>query len=58
MTISDVYSQSLPEFNDNNSDDNHRSDSDEAATIENHTSTDNLDESSNLPASSVSLKKV
>ncbi|XP_055313304.1 serine/threonine-protein phosphatase 4 regulatory subunit 3 isoform X4 [Sitodiplosis mosellana] len=48
--------QPLPEFNDNNSEENHRSESDSSA-IENHTSTESSDESTKLPASSVSLKK-
>lgn len=53
----DANLQPLPEFNDNNSEENHRTEP-ESSAIENHTSTDNSDESPKLPATSVSLKKV
>lgn len=47
----------MSEFNDNSSEENHRSETNSLA-IENHTSTENSDDSSKQAASSVSLKTV
>lgn len=52
-----MYPQPLAEFNDNSSDEQSQNETDSPA-IENHTSTDNVDEATKQATSSVSLKKV
>lgn len=49
--------QPLAEFNDNSSDEQQQNET-ESSAIENHTSTDNVDEATKQATSSVSLKKV